>query len=241
MYSIFLKEIKSFFGTLTGYIVIGIFLVVISLFLWVIPGEYNIPDSGYAHVDGLFRLAPWLFLFLCPAISMRSIADEKQNGTWELLITKPLSKWQLILGKYFAGLAVILAALIPTTFHFFVVSHLAEPAGNVDSGAFWGSILGLGFLAAIFMAIGLFSSAMANNQIVAFVMAIVISFALFYGFDLATSFFDTGNSIETVETLGINAHYKSISRGIIDSRDIVYFVASSFFFLLLAQLRISKK
>jgi len=240
MYSIFSKEIKSFFGTLTAYIVIGIFLALTSLFLWVIPGQFNIPDSGYAHVDGLFMIAPWLFLFLCPAISMRSIADEKQNGTWELLITKPVSKWQIILGKYFAAMFVVIAALIPTTFHYFVVSHLAEPVGNVDSGAFWGSLLGLGFLAAIFTAIGLFSSAISNNQIVAFVMAVVISFTLFYGFDLTMSFFETGNAKELIESIGINAHYKSISRGVIDSRDIVYFVVSSFLFLLLAQLRISK-
>jgi ABC-2 type transport system permease protein len=240
MYSIFSKELKSFFGTLTGYLIIGIFLTLTSLFLWIIPGEFNIPDNGYANVDGLFSMAPWLFLFLCPAISMRSISEEKQNGTWELLITKPITKWQLILGKYSANLVVVWAALLPTSFHFLVVSHLAEPVGNVDAGAFWGSMIGLLFLAAVFLAIGIYSSSVTNNQIVAFVMAIVISFALFYGFDLVSSFFKSGSTIELIQNLGIHAHYKSISRGVIDSRDLLYFIVSSWLFLLLAQLKISK-
>lgn len=240
MYSIFSKELKSFFGTITGYLIIAVFLVLTSLFLWIIPGEYNIPDSGYANVDGLFMIAPWLFLFLCPAISMRAISDEKQSGTWELLITKPITKWQIVLGKYFAGLLVVLIALLPTILHFFIVSNLAEPAGNIDSGAFWGSQLGLIFLAGIFMAIGIFSSATSNNQIVAFVMAIVISFTMFYGFDFLSYFFEKGNTIELAESLGINAHYKSISRGVVDSRDLVYFLVTTFIFLLLAEIKISK-
>lgn len=241
MFSIFNKEIKSFFGSLTGYIVVGIFLILTNLFLWVIPGEYNIPESGYANVEGLFTIAPWLFLFLCPAISMRAFAEEKQSGTWELLITKPLSKWQIVLAKYFAGLTVVLIALIPTILNYFVVSYLAEPAGNVDSGAFWGSFIGLIFLAAIYMAIGVFSSSLSNNQVISFVLAVVISFFLFYGFDLLTSFFNEGNIIGFIENTGINAHYKSISRGVIDSRDVVYFVVVSYIFLLFTQQKISNK
>ncbi len=241
MLSIFNKEIKSFFGSPTGYIVVGIFLILTNLFLWVIPGEYNILESGYANVDGLFTIAPWLFLFLCPAISMRAFAEEKQTGTWELLITKPLSKWQIVLGKYFAGLTVVLIALIPTILNYFVVSYLAEPVGNVDAGAFWGSFIGLVFLAAIFMAIGIFSSSLSNNQVISFVLAVVISFSLFYGFDLLTGFFDNGNIIGIIESTGINAHYKSVSRGVIDSRDLVYFIVASYLFLLFTQQRISKK
>ncbi len=241
MFSIFNKEIKSFFGSLTGYIVVGIFLILTNLFLWVIPGEYNIPESGYANVDGLFTIAPWLFLFLCPAITMRAFAEEKQSGTWELIITKPLSSWQIVLGKYFASIVVVVIALIPTVLNYFVVSYLAEPVGNVDAGAFWGSFIGLVFLATIFTAIGIFSSSLSNNQVVSFVLAVVIAFILFYGFDLLTSFFSQGNTIGLIENIGINAHYKSISRGVIDSRDLVYFIVASYLFLFFTERKISKK
>jgi len=241
MFSIFNKEIKTFFGSLTGYIVVGIFLILTNLFLWVIPGEYNIPESGYANVDGLFTIAPWLFLFLCPAISMRAFAEEKQSGTWELLITKPISWWEIVLGKYLASVVVVLIALLPTILNYFVVSYLAEPAGNIDSGAFWGSFIGLIFLALIFTAIGIFSSSLSNNQVVSFVLAVVISFFLFYGFDLITTFFRIGNTIEIIESAGINAHYKSISRGVIDSRDLLYFLVVSYLFLFFTEQKISKK
>jgi len=241
MFSIFNKEIKSIFGSLTGYIIVGIFLLITNLFLWVIPGEYNIPESGYANVDGLFTMAPWLFLFLCPALSMRAIAEEKQSGTWELIITKPLSAWQILLGKYFASLVVVIIALIPTILNFYVVSYLAEPAGNIDGGAFWGSFIGLVFLATIFTAVGIFSSSLSNNQVVSFVLAVVISFFLFYGFDLITAFFSQGNIIEFIQNAGINAHYKSVSRGVIDSRDLIYFIVVSYLFLLFTEKRISKK
>ncbi len=241
MFSIFNKEIKSFFGSLTGYIVVGIFLILTNLFLWVIPGEYNIPESGYANVDGLFTIAPWLFLFLCPAISMRAFAEEKQSGTWELLITKPLSRWQIVGGKYLASVAVVLIALVPTILNYFVVSYLAEPVGNIDAGAFWGSFIGLVFLALIFTAIGIFSSSLSNNQVISFVLAVVISFVMFYGFDLLTSFFSKGHLIEFIQNAGINAHYKSVSRGVIDSRDLVYFIVVSYLFLFFTEQKISKK
>lgn len=241
MFSIFSKELKSFFGSLTGYIVIGIFLAITGLLLWVIPGEYNIPESGYANVDGLFMIAPWLFLFLCPAISMRAFAEEKQSGTWELLVTKPVSSWQIVLGKYLSGVVVVLAALVPTVLNYFVVSYLAEPVGNVDSGAFWGSFIGLGFLAAIYMSIGIFASSLTNNQVVSFVLAIVICFVLFYGFDVLAMFSTSGEVIGYVESLGINAHYKSVSRGVIDSRDLVYYLVVSFLFLLFTERKIAQK
>lgn len=226
---------------MTGYIVIGIFLAITGLLLWVIPGEYNIPESGYANVDGLFMIAPWLFLFLCPAISMRAFAEEKQSGTWELLVTKPVSSWQIVLGKYLSGVVVVLAALVPTVLNYFVVSYLAEPVGNVDSGAFWGSFIGLGFLAAIYMAIGIFASSLTNNQVVSFVLAIVICFVLFYGFDVLAMFSTSGEVIGYIESLGINAHYKSVSRGVVDSRDLVYYLVVSFLFLLFTERKIAQK
>ena len=232
MISIFRKELRSFFSNATGYIVIGIFLLLTGLFLWVIPGQYNIIDAGYANVDGLFYLAPWLFLFLCPAVTMRLFAEEKQTGTWELLVTKPLSRLQLVLGKYFAGWILVALALLPTLIYYFSVSYLAEPVGNVDSGAFWGSFIGLFFLALVYVAIGTFSSSLSNNQIISFVVALVLSFFFYYGFDLLASFFTSGQAIQYLESVGINSHYKSMSRGVIDSRDVIYFVGVSVIFIL---------
>ena len=232
MISIFRKELRSFFSNATGYIVIGIFLLLTGLFLWVIPGQYNIIDAGYANVDGLFYLAPWLFLFLCPAVTMRLFAEEKQTGTWELLVTKPLSRLQLVLGKYFAGWVLVALALLPTLIYYFSVSYLAEPIGNVDSGAFWGSLIGLFFLAGVYVAIGTFSSSLSNNQIISFVVALVLSFFFYYGFDLLASFFTSGQAIQYIESIGINSHYKSMSRGVIDSRDVIYFVGVSVVFIL---------
>jgi len=231
MFTIFKKELRVFFSNATGYIVIGIFLVLTGLFLWVIPGEYNIPDSGYANVDGLFYLAPWLFLFLCPSVTMRLFAEEMQTGTWELLITKPVSITQIVLGKYFAGLVLVTVALLPAVLYFCSVSYLAEPSGNVDSGAFWGSFAGLFFLASVYVAIGTFSSTLSKNQLISFVAAVVLSFFFCYGFEVLTGFFTSGQSVQLLDMLGIHAHYKSMSRGVIDSRDLLYFVVLSSVFL----------
>ena len=231
MFTIFKKELRTFFSNATGYIVIGIFLILTGLFLWVIPGEYNIIDSGYANVDGLFYLAPWMFLFLCPAVTMRLFSEEIQTGTWELLVTKPVSKMNIVLGKYLAGLVLVSLAIIPVLIYYFSVSYLAEPAGNIDSGAFWGSFIGLFFLAAIYVAIGTFSSSLSTNQIISFVAAVVLSFFFYYGFEVLTGFFSSGQSVQILDTLGIHAHYKSMSRGVIDSRDVLYFVIVSTIFI----------
>ena len=231
MISVLKKELRAFFSNATGYIVIGIFLTLTGLFLWIIPGEYNLLDAGYANVDGLFYIAPWLFLFLCPAVSMRLFAEEKQTGTWELLTTKPLSKTQIVLGKYLAAWMLVLIALLPVILYYFSIYYLAEPVGNVDSGAFWGSFIGLIFLAAVYVAVGIFASSLSSNQLVAFIIAVVASFFLFYGFEVLTGFFISGQSVQFLDSLGIHAHYKSMSRGVIDSRDLVYFVFVSAAFL----------
>lgn len=231
MLAILKKELRYFFSTATGYIVVFIFLFFLSALLWIIPGEYNILDAGYANVDGLFYLAPWLFLFLCPAVTMRLFAEEKQNGTWELLITKPISKFSIVFGKYIAGWLLVSIALIPTLIYYFSVSYIAEPQGNVDSGAFWGSFIGLFFLTAVYVAIGIFASSLTKNQIVSFILAVVISFFFYYGFEVIASFSHNAQSIHFCELLGIHVHYKSMSRGVIDSRDIAYFVLISGTFL----------
>lgn len=240
MISVLKKELRTFFSNATGYIVICIFLIVNGLFLWVIPGEYNVIDSGYANVDGLFHLAPWLFLFLCPGVSMRLFAEEKQNGTWELLVTKPLLKTYIVFGKYLASWLLVFFALIPVVLYYITVFYLAEPVGNVDSGAFWGSFVGLIFLSALYVAAGTFASALSSNQIVAFIISVVISFFLFYGFDLLTSFFSSGKIIQLLDSFGVNSHYKSMSRGVIDSRDILYFIVLSAGFLSATVWKVSK-
>ncbi|HRZ96499.1 MAG TPA: gliding motility-associated ABC transporter permease subunit GldF [Paludibacter sp.] len=240
MKAIFKKEIRSFFNNATGYIVIGIFLIINGLFLWILPGEFNIPDNGYANVDGLFYLAPWFFMFLCPAITMRMFAEEKQTGTWELLVTKPISKWNIVTAKYFASLVLVLFALIPTVIYYFSVSYLAEPNGNIDSGAFWGSFIGLILLGAVFSSVGVFASSLSDNQIISFIVAVVISLFLFYGFDLFSTLFTSGKSIAFIENLGVHSHYKSMSRGVIDMIDLLYFLLVSIVFLFFTTWKISK-
>lgn len=240
MLSIFKKELYTYFHNTTGYIVIGIFLLLTGLFLWVIPGEFNVFDAGYANVDGLFFLAPWMFLFLCPGVTMRLFAEEKSTGTWELIITKPISKWGVVAGKFFAAWTMVLMALIPTIFYYFSVAYIAEPAGNVDSGAFWGSFIGLIFLASIYVAIGIFASSLTSNQIVSFIIALVASFFMYYGFEIVGSFFSAGDTIHFFENLGVHAHYQSMSRGVVDSRDIIYFIIVTFVFLFLTERRITR-
>lgn len=240
MFTIFKKEFRAFFSNATGYIVTGIFLLLTALLLWVIPGQYNIPENGYAQLDGLFYLSPWLFLLLCPAITMRFFAEEKQTGTWELLTSKPLSKTAIVAGKFLAGWALVLVALIPMIFYYLVVYYIAEPQGNVDSGAFWGSFIGLVFFAGVYISIGIFSSSFSNNQIISFVTAVMISFFMLYGFDLISNALTSNQLSVYIQNLGINLHYKSISRGVIDSRDLTYFFSVILIFLYLTQKKVSK-
>lgn len=234
------KELRSFFSSATGYIVIGVFLLFTGLFLWVFPGEYNILESGYAQLDGLFSLAPWLFLFLVPAVTMRMFAEEKRNGTIELLYTKPITGLGIVLGKYLAGVALVLLSLLPTLIYYATVYYLAEPLGNVDTGAFWGSFIGLFFLATIYVAIGIFCSAISSNQIVSFIVAVLMCFLLYSGFDLIASLFTSGKMITAVSAFGINAHYESMSRGVIDSRDVIYFLSVSALFIFSTKLIIKR-
>lgn len=239
MFSIYIKELKSFFGTAIGYIVIAIFLLATGLMLWVFPGNYNIIDRGYADLEGLFLITPWLYLFLCPAVTMRMIAEERQNGTIELLVTRPISGWDIALGKLFAGWTVVFIALLPTLVWFVSINLLAEPEYNVDYAQFWGSWLGLLFLAIVFISIGLFSSSLSKNQIVVFILSALICFTLYYGFELLGSLF-SGHIAYFLRNLGIHEHYSSIARGVIDSRDIIYFLFVSTLFAYFTQLRVKK-
>lgn len=234
------KELQHFFSSATGYIVIGVFLLITSLFLWIFPGEYNILESGYAQTDGLFTLAPFLYLFLVPALTMRMFAEEKRTGTIELLYTRPIKGLHIVLAKYLAGWILVLFSLLPTIIYFFSVYYLADPVGNVDTGAFWGSFIGLLFLASIYVAIGLFASAITDNQIVSFITAVVFSFFFFYGFELFSGLISSGKWADMVSSLGINYHYESMSRGVIDSRDIVYFLSTTAIFIFSTKLVIKR-
>lgn len=226
------KEFRSFFGSIFGYIILAIFLLGGALFLWIFPNQYNIIDNGYAALDGLFAITPYLFLFLCPAITMRSIAEERQQGTLELLFARPVTKRQIVLGKSLGSWIIVLVALVFVLVWFVSVSLLASPRGNVDGGAFWGSMIGLLFLSAIYIAIGIFTSSLTSSQIFAFVLGATLSFLMFKGFDFVSLLFVKGNMSNLIASLGINYHYKSISRGVVDSRDLIYFVVVTSVFVI---------
>ncbi|MCL6461661.1 MAG: gliding motility-associated ABC transporter permease subunit GldF [Flavobacterium micromati] len=229
MKSIILREIKSFFGSPIGYLVIAIFLIINGLFLWVFEGEYNILNTGFADLTPFFTLAPWILIFLIPAVTMRSFSDEKKQGTLELLLTKPLSIWQIVSGKFLGALLLIIMAIIPTFIYVWVIYDLGLPEGNIDMGSIIGSYFGLLFLISGYSAIGIFTSTLSENQIVAFIVAVFLCFFLYFGFEgLATVL----HSFSTViSALGMQDHYKSMSRGVIDTRDIIYFVSISVAFL----------
>lgn len=223
MFAILQKEIYSFLNSMIAYLVIGVFLVAIGLFMWVFP-ETSVLEYGYADMQTLFSMAPWLFLFLIPAITMRSFSEEKKAGTMELLLTKPLTDTQLILGKYFACLFLAVLALLPTGLYYYSVYALGNPAGNIDSAAVAGSCIGLLFLAAIFTAIGIFASAITDNQIVSFLVAVIGCFLIYAGFDYLATVDVWGDLAQFISYLGISYHYESLSKGLIDSRDLLYFL-----------------
>ena len=241
MFTLFKKEINGFLNSLIGYMVIVVFLLIIGLFLWVFPVEFNILDFGYASIDGLFVLAPFVFLFLIPAITMRSFAEEKKSGTLELLMTQPLTDLQVILAKYFAGIVLVLFSLVPTLIYYYTVYQLGFPPGNIDSGGMWGSYIGLFCLGSAFVAIGIFASSVSDNQIVSFVIAIFLCAFLFMGFELIYTFILSGKIGLMVQSLGLNAHYSSMSRGVIDTRDVIYFISVTTLFVLLTKLSLESR
>ena len=223
MLSIFLKEVNSFFSSLIGYIVIGVFLVIMGLMMFVFP-DTSLLNYNYATLGQLFEMAPMIFVFLIPAITMRSFAEEQQAGTIELLVTRPITGLQIILGKYFASLLLVAFALAPTGLYYYTVYQLGSPPGNLDSGAILGSYIGLFLLAGSFVAIGLFASTLSGNQIVAFIVAAFLCFFLYWGFDFLSRLpVFVGKVDDVVQMFGIDYHYNSISRGLADSRDVLYF------------------
>jgi ABC-2 type transport system permease protein len=230
MLAIFRKEISGFFSSLTGYMVILVFLLINSLFMWVFPGEWNIFDTGYAGLDTLFFLSPWVFLFLVPAVTMRMIAEEKRLGTIELIYSRPITERGIIWGKYLASVLLVLLALLPGLIYYISVYMLGETPGNLDRGGTLGAFLGLFLLASVYAAAGIFASSLTENQVVAFILAVFICFFLFMGFDSFAYLPGMKKVDEFVLNLGINEHYKSVSRGVIDLKDAAYFIAVALIF-----------
>jgi ABC-2 type transport system permease protein len=239
---LFKKEIQGFFSSLTGYLVITVFLAITGLCLWVVPGVLNIPESGYASLDSLFYIAPWVFLFLVPAITMRSFSEEIKTGTIELLLTKPVSEWQLATAKFLAAVTLVFIALLPCVVYIISVWQLGNPPGNLDTGATYGAMIGLMLLGAVYAAIGTYTSSLTDNQVIAFITAALTAFVFYEGFDaLAKLFPEAGGVQDFISWLGIKGHYASISRGVVDFRDLVYFFGVMLSFLLLTRLKLQSR
>ncbi|OAB77307.1 gliding motility-associated ABC transporter permease subunit GldF [Cochleicola gelatinilyticus] len=237
MFAIIKKEINSFFASPIGYLVIGIFLTINGLFLWVFNGDFNILDAGFADLSAFFQLAPWVLLFLIPAVTMRAFSDELKMGTLELLLTKPIGLPNIVLGKFFGAFLLILIALTPTLLYVFTISELGNPPGNWDVGSTIGSYIGLLFLIISYTAIGIFTSTLSENQIVAFITAVFICFVLYYGFEGVATMIPS----LSLEYFGMKAHFDSVARGVLDTRDLVYFLSIAALFYFFTMLKLKRK
>jgi ABC-2 type transport system permease protein len=241
MISLYQKEIQGFFSNLTGYIVIIIFLLANSMVMWLYPGKMNILDAGYASIDSMFITAPWIFLFLIPALTMRTFAEEQQSGTLGLLLSRPLTGMQIVISKYLASVTLLLFSLLPCLIYFLSVFLLGNPRGNIDTGGTWGSLIGLFFLGAVYASIGVLSSSLTDNMIISFLMSLVLCFIFYIGFDLLAQIGMFKGISTVIMYIGINEHYMSVSRGVIDLRDIIYFISVITVFIMLARTRLASK
>lgn len=241
MWALYKKEIYSFLSSLVGFIVMATFLVLTGLFVWIFPGELNLLDSGYADLQPFFTIAPWIFLFLIPAITMKFFAEEKRTGTIETLLTQPITERQIVLAKYLAGQTLVIVALLPTLVYYSTISNLGSPVGNIDGGGVAGSYIGLILLSSAFVAIGTFASSLTSNQIIAFILSVFLSFFLFTGFDSLGSFEMFGSWDHVIRNIGIIEHYKALSRGVIDSRDVIYLLSLTALFFLLTKVSLESR
>lgn len=231
MIAIFRKEVNGFFSSLAGYISAVMFLLMIGLVMWIFPGQYNVLDNGYATLDTLFYLAPWFFMFLVPAVTMKSFAEEKRSGTLELVLTRPISDIRIIFGKYLASVLLVFIILTPALIFYLSVYLLGNPVGNIDTGGTWGSFIGLFFLASTYVAIGIFASSLTDNQVVSFILAVMIILIFYLGFDALASLPSLSGIKFMLVDWGIKEHFHSMSRGVIDTRDVVYFICLSALFI----------
>ena len=235
MISIFKKEIRSFLSSLIAYVVIVVFLLIIGLFTWVFA-DGNVLVLGYANLDILFFMAPWVFTFLISSITMRSFSEELKQGTFEILSTKPITDVQIVLGKFLASVTLVVFAVLPTLVYAYSIFRLGSPVGNIDTGATMGSYIGLILLGASYASIGIFSSVITPNQIVAFILGLFLCFFFYVGFQQLSNLSLFGSYDSFVQSLGIQLHYDSISRGVVESRDLAYFISLIFIFLSLTVL-----
>ena len=241
MKAIIKKELNAFFASQIAYLVVGVYLVINGLFLWVFEGDLNILHAGFADLTSYFFIAPWIFLFLIPAITMRSFSEEKSTGTFEILKTKPVSNMQIVLGKFFASVLLVLFAVAPTITYVYSIYELGNPIGNINLGSTLGSFIGLIFMASTYVSIGLFSSSLTNNQIVSFIISVFICFFFFYGFEAIASFSLFGIYDDFVQKIGLTNHYNSLAKGVIDTRDLLYFISVTLFFILLTKKNIERE
>ena len=241
MLSIFKKEINAFFSSLIGYMVIAVFLILTGLLLWIFP-DTSLLNQNFATLDQLFHLAPMIFMFLIPAVTMRTFSEEQQSGTIEFLTTKPLKDWEIIGGKYLACVLLVAFALLPTLIYYATIYQLGSTVGNLDSGAIMGSYIGLLLLGGVFAAIGVFASSLTNNQIIAFLLAAFLSFFVHWGFDFISRLpFFVGQGDDIVQMFGVDYHYRSISRGVVDTADVVYYLSVIALFLVLTQVALGRR
>lgn len=240
MWAIFKKDFGTFWYSLLGYLFVLIFLLGTGIFIWMIP-ETSVLEQGFANLDPLFNLGPYLLLFLVPAITMKSFAEEVKTGTVELLFTKPLSYFDIIGGKYLACVTLVVISVVPTLIYYVSVYMLGIPVGNIDSAGFAGSFIGLLLLGAVFVSIGVFSSSLTDNQILSFVLALVLCFLFYQGFDLLAGIPEKGQLAVWLSQLGVQAHYESFSKGLLDSRDLLYFFALIALFLLGTKLKLESR
>lgn len=230
MLSLLTKEINGFFNQITGYLILGVFLIAIGLIVWVFP-DTSVLEYGFADLEALFVYTPYVFVFMVPAVTMKMIAEEKRSGTWELLMTAPMSTFQIVMAKYLASVVLVIVALLPTLVYHFSIVQLGDPVGNIDSAGFFGSFFGLMLIGAVFTAIGLFSSSLTDNQIVAFVVGVFISFLLYFGLTALTDLQAASGFSLFLENISLSYHYRSMSRGVIDSFNLLYFLTLITIFL----------
>jgi ABC-2 type transport system permease protein len=238
MRAIFKREITSFLTSTSGYLVMGLFLVLSGLFLWVFKGPYNLFEYGFADLTAFFMLAPWIFLFLIPAIAMKSFSEEKKLGTLELLLIKPMTLTRLVLGKFFGILGLALITILPTLLYVLCISELGTITGNLDMGLVTGSYIGILLLVGTYSAIGIYASTLSENQIVAFLLALLLCFIGYYGFEAISTTIADGSTALMISHLGMKAHFEGIGRGVLDTRDLVYFLSITIFFLFLTTLQL---
>ncbi len=241
MLAIFKKEITSFFTTATGILALGLFLAINGLLLWVFKGPYNVFEYGFADLSAFFMLSPFIFLFLIPALSMKSFSEEKKSGTLELLLMKPISPWEMVLGKFFGIMTLGIIALVPTLVYVWGISALGTEPGNFDGGMVVGAYLGMILLLTAYTGIGLFASTLSENQIVAFLMAILLALFGYLGLQALSGLLMDGGISLLIENLGMQSHYERMGRGIIDTRDVVYFASLASFFLFLTVTRLKQR